>query len=121
LGLVAIEYERLDEYVQQCGGAIAKQLGISLEQLAYISRCLLDDIRTRGCLSRDLLRYHPSHPSCPDYIRAADWERRMKQPSGYAASKDGQPLANLDQAAIARGIRNNNAWRNPKQGGAVLA
>lgn len=117
LGLVAIEYERLDEYVQQCGGAIAKQLGISLEQLEYICRCLLDEIRTRGCLSRDLLRYHPSHPSCPDYIRAADWERRMKQPSGYAASKDGQPLANLDQAAIAHGIRNNNAWRKPKVGG----
>jgi len=117
LGLVAIEYERLDEYVQQHGMAIAQQLGVSTEQLGYICRCILDEIRVRGCLSRDLLRYHPAHPSCPDYVRAADWERRMKQPSGYAASKDGKSIAYLDREAIAMGIRGNNAWRKPKSGG----
>ena len=59
---------------------IAKNLGISQGDLEYISRCLLDEIRICGCLSRELLRYYPQHSSCPSYTKAAEWERRMKQP-----------------------------------------
>lgn len=116
LGLVQVKYHRLDEYVQTNGLEIAKNLGISQEILEYISRCLLDEIRIRGCLSRELLRYHPQHPSCPSYTKAAEWERRMKQPQGYAFLSE-QPVPYLDSATIPYGIKLHNPWRKPKTGG----
>lgn len=116
LGLVQIKYHRLDEYVQTQGADIARYLGVSQEHLEYICRCLLDEIRTRGCLNRELLRYHPAHPSCPKYTLAAEWERRIKQPQGYAFS-GGQPVAYLDSATVPYGVKVNNHWRKPKAGG----
>ena len=77
LGLVRVNYHRLSEFIQACGTPAAQQLGVSLEQLEYICHCLLDEMRVRGCLSRELLRYHPSHPSCPTPLRSANWERQL--------------------------------------------
>ncbi|MEI7772870.1 MAG: helicase-related protein, partial [Chloroflexales bacterium] len=74
-------------------------------------------IRVRGCLSRPMLRYHPQHPSCPAYVRAAEWERRVKQPGGYALGRDGRPTASLDRTDVPAGVRLNNPWRRPKAGG----
>ena len=91
-------------------------MGISQGDLEYISRCLLDEIRIRGCLYRELLRYHPQHSSCPSYTKAAEWERRMKQPQGYAFSCE-QPVPYLDSATIPYGIKLHNPWRKPKTGG----
>lgn len=116
LGLVQVQYHRLDEYVQTNGLDIAKNLGIFQGDLEYISRCLLDEIRIRGCLSRELLRYHPQHSTCPSYTKAAEWERRMKQPQGYAFSCE-QPVPYLDSATIPYGIKLHNPWRKPKTGG----
>lgn len=117
LGLVGLAYHRLDEYVQTRGTKIAGQLGVSLEPLEHICRCLLDEMRTRGCLSREMLRYHPANPVCPAYVRAAEWERRVKQPRGYAASRSGSPLAFLDATEVPLGITIRNAWRRPRAGG----
>ena len=117
LGLVCIAYHRLDEYVQARGAEIAEQLGVSLEHLAYLCRCLLDEMRTRGCLSRELLRYHPLHPRCPEYMRAAEWERRVKTPQGYAATTSGSPIAFMDAAEVVSGVRLHNPWRRPRAGG----
>ena len=75
LGLVGVRYHRLDEYVHARGNDLATSLGISLEALEYICRCLLDEMRVRSALSREMLRYHPAHPSCPAHVRAAEWER----------------------------------------------
>jgi len=55
---------RLGEYVGTKGGDMAARLGVDKEKLEYICRCLLDQMRVRGCLDREMLRYHPAHPSC---------------------------------------------------------
>jgi replicative superfamily II helicase len=117
LGLVGVRYHRLDEYVQARGGDLASALGIPLEALEYLCRCLLDEMRVRGALSREMLRYHPVHLSCPAYVRTAEWERRMKQPSGFAATRDGQPVGYLDAAKVPPGITLRNAWRRQGAGG----
>lgn len=117
LGLVAIGYHELDEYIKAMGADIADQLGVSLGQLEYLCQIVLDEMRTRGALSRDMLRYHPLNPLCPDHFKKADWERRIKQPQGYAASDTGNPTAFRDAAEIAYGVRCHNAWRKPKGGG----
>ena len=116
LGLVQINYHCLDEYVQQQGADIARNLGISIDNLEYICRSLLNEIRRRGCVSRELLRYHPAHPSCPSYIKAAEWERRVKNPQGYALSS-GLPIAYIDSANVPYGVQAHNPWRKPKAGG----
>ena len=90
--------------------------GVDL-QLLYIRQVLLDEMRVRGCLSREMLRYHPQHLSCPEHVKKADWERRVKYPRGYAASGNGEPVAFRDAAEIPPGITCNNAWRKPKSGG----
>ncbi|MBI3796502.1 MAG: DUF1998 domain-containing protein, partial [Deltaproteobacteria bacterium] len=117
LGLVYVGYHRLEEYIRARGGELAKQLDITLERLEYLCRCLLDEMRVRGALSRDLLRYHPLNPRCPEALRAADWERRVKTPQGYAASSDGTPLSFLDWAEVPSGIKCHNPWRRPRAGG----
>jgi len=48
LGLVGVHYHRLDEYVHARGADLAAELGISLEGLGHVCRCLLDDMRMRG-------------------------------------------------------------------------
>lgn len=117
LGLASVEYHRLGEFVQTMGAELAQHLGIKSDELLYVCRVVLDEIRTRGCLSREMLRYHPKHIACPAYIHQADWERRVKQPKGYAASPSGEPISYLDSAAVAFGVTCNNAWRRPKGGG----
>ncbi|MGD0949890.1 MAG: DEAD/DEAH box helicase [Candidatus Binatia bacterium] len=117
LGLVAVVYQELADYVRAKGANEAERLGISLEQLEYVCRCVLDDIRTRGCVSRELLRYHPLNPQCPDYLRAAEWERRLKQPQGYPLSKGGEVLPFMDASEVPYGIKLHNAWRKPRKGG----
>ena len=117
LGLVMVTYHRLDEYVKAKGAEVGQHLGLSLDQLEYVCQVLLDEIRTRGALSREMLRYHVQHTACPDYVRAADWERRMKVSQGYACGPTGNPLAFVEGADVPYGIKCHNAWRKPKGGG----
>jgi hypothetical protein len=117
LGLVGVRYHRLDEYVRARGDDLATTLGIPLDALEYMCRCLLDEMRVRGALSREMLRYHPVHPSCPAHVKSAEWERRVKQPSGYVATKEGQPVTYLEATEIPAGITRRNAWRKPGSGG----
>lgn len=118
LGLVGVRYERLAEYVHERGGEIVARLGISPDPLIHLSRCLLDEMRRRGALSRPLLAYHPQNPNCPEEFRtSADWERRVKTPSGYACTRDGKPIGSVDQSEIADGVRAYNIWRGTRGGG----
>lgn len=118
LGLVHVGYHRLSEYARARGEELATELGLkNVDQLAYICRCLLDEMRVRGCLSREMLRYHPLSTRCPEHIRAANWERRVKQPNGYAADKSGRPALYMEAQEVPSGIRMQNAWRKPKAGG----
>lgn len=117
LGLVGVKYERIEEYIQQFGEGLSQKLKISKEELTYVCRCLLDEIRIRGCLSRDLLRYHPTNPRTPGFVQAAQWERRVKAPRGYALSPEGNPIPFLDKNEVSTGITPSNPWRKEGAGG----
>lgn len=118
LGLIHVAYHQLDEYVRARGGELTGRLGIKPDELEHLCRVVLDEMRTRGCLSREMLRYHTSHVRCPEYLRSAEWERRVKQPRGYATAPGGtEPVAFRDGAITPGGITCNNAWRKPKSGG----
>ncbi len=118
LGLVGVFYQHLDRHVEKNGAGLCVELGIEPAQLAYLCRCTLDEMRRRSAVSRPMLAYHPSNPSCPDEFKGpADWERRIKNPAGYAAATGGAPVPYLDKAEIPSGITLNNAWRKPRAGG----
>jgi hypothetical protein len=117
LGVMGVRYDRLDEYIRKQGAGFASRIGLSAEQLEHICRSLLDEMRTRGTLSRKMLQYHPQHPACPAEFAAAQWERRVKEPRGYACTDAGKPLPFRDSAELPTGITLNNAWRRPGAGG----
>jgi hypothetical protein len=117
LGLVGVRYEKLGELLDGEGRILAKDLGVTTRQLAHVARCLLDEMRGRGALSRPMLTYHPLNPSCPDEYREADWERRIKKPRGYACDASGRPTAFLEEAKLPEGVGVNNLWRRPGRGG----
>lgn len=58
-------------------------------------------------------------PSCPDYIRAADWQRKIAQPRGFPVDDRGHPLANGDRVAAPPGVVVRNPWRTPGRGGST--
>ena len=117
LGLIGIKYDRLDDYVRTRGAGLAQTLGISVIELDHICRVFLDEIRTRGALSRQMLRYHPSHIACPQFIKLAEWERQLRSPAGYPLTPNGEVVANLDSATLPAGIKHHNAWRRQGVGG----
>jgi hypothetical protein len=117
LGLVGINYHRLDEYARARGATIAQNLGIGIEELEHLCRVLLDAIRTRGALSRPMLQYHPSHIACPQFIKLAEWERQLRSPQGYPLTPGGEIVVNLDTATLPYGIKHHNAWRRHGVGG----
>ena len=104
-GAVGIRYEGLGKYVIEHGRDLADSLGISPKNLHYTCQCLLDEMRVRSALSRDLLRYYPFHPSFPSYLKDAKWERKIKRPTGYPCTVDGVPIGNIDQDEVPSGIR----------------
>lgn len=113
LGLVGVAYNRLGEYVEKKGRELARGLGIEPAALEYLCRCILDECRVRGALSRRILQVHPNHPSFPDAFRHAEWERRMKWPSGFAATEQGTPVAYLPSEEVPEGIACRNPGRSP--------
>lgn len=116
LGLVGIRYEKLDELVAAKGGSLAKSLGVTTSQLAHVARCLLDEMRVQGALSRPMLTYHPLNPNCPEDVREAEWERRLAKPRGYPFT-GGEPAASTEASSVPEGVSVNNAWRKPGRGG----
>lgn len=118
LGLVGVRYEHLDAHVEKNGAGVAAALGLTTGQLAFVCRCLLDEMRRRTALSRPMLCYHPGSPSCPEEFRGpADWERRIKSPAGYACDEQGCPRTWIDKSEVPPGVTVLNAWRRPKAGG----
>jgi len=118
LGLVGVRYAGLAEKVTRAGSDLGARLGITVAQLLHVARCLLDEMRVgKKAFSRPMLCFHPDSPNCPEEFRAADWERRIKLPNGYACDPDGRPLGNLDKSVVPDGINLNNAWRRAKAGG----
>ena len=111
------KYEQLEAYVEQRGGELANTLGISLTDLTHLCRCVLDEMLRRGALSREMLRYHPSYPACPPSVKAADWERRVRSPRGFAADDAGQAVPFRDSATIPAGISVYNLWKRQGVGG----
>lgn len=117
VGLVGVRYSHLDEYVEAMGDSQAGEWGINKKHMEHICRCILDEIRVRSCLSRDMLRYNPLHSAYPQHFKLADWERRIKQPQAFAADTNGNPLPYIESNEVPQGIKVQNAWRKPKTGG----
>ena len=111
-----MKYGRLVEHVARFGVDLAASLGLTNGQLLYLSRCLLDDMRTHGALSRPMLVYHPANPNCPEEFRVyAEWERRLKKPQGYPCAADGQALG------ISTPLRSPRASASRTHGGEAIA
>lgn len=117
LGLAGVSYHRLGAYIGAAGSSLAAALGIQQHELEFICRVVMDEMRTRGALSRPLLRYNLTHTSCPQQFKAADWERRIKQPQGYPLNANGEIVPHLDPSVLPYGISHHNAWRRPGIGG----
>lgn len=119
LGLVGIRYEHLDDYIAETGVELAGKLGLTTGQLAFVARCLLDEMRRRGAFSRPLLTYHPGNTDCPEAFGApADWERRLRWPTGYAWLPNADPpVAHLDKSEVPYGIALQGFWRRKGTGG----
>lgn len=117
LGLVAVDYEGLHDYIASSGLNLSRHLLINTDQLEHIARSILDYIRRMGSINRELLSYHPGNPGLPDYLRHAEWERSQKAPSGYGVTDDGEPLLYSDQNRQPSGIKQRNFWRKPGAGG----
>ncbi|MGH7284587.1 MAG: helicase-related protein, partial [Polyangiaceae bacterium] len=119
LGLVGVRYQHLHEYVEEHGAELVARLGVSKPTLEFLARCVLDEMRKRSALSRPMLAYHPGSASFPEAFGApADWERRIKSPSGFPCDADGNlPLGNLDRDELPRGISLQAFWRKAKAGG----
>lgn len=117
LGLAAVSYYELAERVADTGEQLATRLGISGRDLTHLARCFLDEMRVRGMLSREMLQYHPKHAACPDYIAAADWERKNTVPNGLpVVGTMVVPTGNPQSAPAGVAIR--NAWLRAGRGGA---
>ena len=117
LGVLSIAYDGLEDEANTRGDALCQRWGITPPQLAHLCRCFLDELRVRGMLSRDLLRYHPRYTACPDYIGRADWERKVPTPRGLPVDTSGHPRPYQDQLAAPSGVAIRNAWRAPGAGG----
>lgn len=118
LGLVGVRYQHLERYAEDRGEGLAGALGVDRGALLHICRCLLDEMRRRGAVGRPMLRYHPGGTSCPDEFKGpADWERKIKAPTGYPCENGGEPIGTLDRAKVPDGITCTNAWRRQGQGG----
>jgi hypothetical protein len=116
LGLVGIQYHELDEYVRAVGGDLATSIGITPDNLLYLCRNFLDMALYQGALSREMLQYHPKHPSCPSYFAAAEWERSMVWPKGLPCDERGNPLTRRDDAEVPVGIKVRPVWREGGRG-----
>lgn len=117
LGLVGVEYLNLDQHVSSKGEELAELLGISTQQLTFICKVLLDEMRVRGAVSRELLRYHPKYPFGPAHIRSSEWERQIKSPQGFPLTSAGHIVAFMDDSEVKEGITRFNAWKRQGRGG----
>ncbi len=117
LGVLSVAYDGLDDETINRGGALCQRWGITPAQLAHLCRCFLDEVRVRGMLSREMLRFHPGYTACPDYIARAEWERKVATPKGLPVDPTGNPIASLERLAAPSGVAIRNAWRAPRSGG----
>jgi hypothetical protein len=117
LGVLSVAYDGLDEETTNRGGVLCQRWSITPAQLAHLCRCFLDEIRVRGMLSREMLRFHPGYTACPDYIARAEWERKGANPRGLPVDADGRPGLYIDRLAFPSGIAIRNIWRAPGAGG----
>ena len=98
LGLIAVTYDGLDDFVANYGTEISAALHIHQAQIGYWVTQLLDTFRRSGLLHRDLLRYHPAGQTLRDVTSAAQWERRLQNPVGLPVGKDNYPALFKDDA-----------------------
>lgn len=111
LGLVAVDYAYLDEFITDQAGVLAHGLGVTPKQLGYYVHQILDVIRRRGALSRTLLQFHPDGVAKQQILRGADWERGFGQrlPIGLPVGSDSSIALRMD-AELPSGTRLQTIW-----------
>lgn len=110
LGLIAVSYHDLSDFVREHGPAIADAFHISIDQVEYLVTQLLDTFRRAGLLHRDLLRYHPDGVSKQSITQAAEWERRLRNPVGLPVGADGYPALQHDGSDRPAGVLVKPVW-----------
>ncbi len=98
LGLVAVVYQDMDEFLHQNGKEIAASFHVPESQVGYLISQFLDSFRRASLLHRDLLRYHPESISKKAITWAAEWERRFNNPVGIPVGQDNYPALFTDDA-----------------------
>ncbi len=109
LGLVAVHYAYLDEFVGSQSDALAHGLGVTPQYMGYMVHQILDAIRKRGALSRTLLQYHPDGVTKQQILRGAEWERGVGEPIGLPVGADGGIALRTD-AELPPGVRLQTIW-----------
>ena len=117
LGLVHVVYEGLTDFAATDGATLAAEFQLSTNQLEHLCRCLLDVVRTRGCLSRELLRFHQRSSSFRDILKAAKMERRVSHPQGLPIDEEEMPILRRNLSEVAMGTSVLNVWRALGKGG----
>ena len=110
LGLIAIHYHELPDFVRAHGSVIADSFHISIDQVEYLVTQLLDAFRRAGLLHRDLLRYHPDGVTNQSITRAAEWERRLRNPVGLPVGPDGYPALQQVSGDLPAGVLTKPIW-----------
>lgn len=110
LGLIAVHYHDLSDFVREHGSAIADSFHILPDQVEYLITQLLDSFRRAGLLHRDLLRYHPDGVSKQSITQAAEWERRLRNPVGLPVGDDGYPALQHDGGDLPAGVLVKPVW-----------
>lgn len=117
LGLVRVYYNQLDEYIKFDGEEIIKDLGLDEDKFYYQCNCILDKIRTLGCLNREILTYHPSNLKCRDSLKSAEWNRSVKHPKGLPMDSEGNLIGYMAKEQVADGIKIHNPCSKLGAGG----
>ena len=109
LGLVAVDYVQLEDFVAQYAVGSDNDLGLSADQLGYVTLKLLDSFRKVGALSRTLLQFHPDGHNKQQVLKWAAWERRLKKPTGLPLITDGRPALRFE-GDVPQGVRVQPVW-----------
>ncbi len=110
LGLVAVQYRDLDEFMREHGAEVTELFDLTLAQAEYLIVQLLDTFRRAGLLHRDLLRFHPDGVSNQSVTYAAEWERRLRNPVGLPVDEAGHPALQHSGSDLPPGVLVKPVW-----------
>ena len=110
LGLLALDYEGLADFVAGYAAELSPALGIADPQdFGYVLGQILDSLRRTGAFSRPLLQYHPRGNNKKQMLEGARWERRISHPVGLPIAENDAPALRFEDDPPA-GVKLRNLW-----------